>query len=122
MSDHQDQAEDVGLLTPHDQSEPSKDDDMHFRQVMSCLVKVDSTSPLYILVLNYFESLKYFVVYASRRHLVLAVKTVASQQEGSRFESEGLSLWSSHVLPVLVWVFPKVLRCCYRLQFHCDPT
>ncbi|XP_056318908.1 GRAM domain-containing protein 2A isoform X2 [Danio aesculapii] len=31
MSDHQDQAEDVGLLTPHDQSEPSKDDDMHFR-------------------------------------------------------------------------------------------
>lgn len=35
MSDHQDQAEDVGLLTPHDQSEPSKDDDMHFRQVMT---------------------------------------------------------------------------------------
>ncbi|XP_051756817.1 GRAM domain-containing protein 2A isoform X3 [Ctenopharyngodon idella] len=31
MNDHQDQAEDVGLLIPHDQSEPSKDDDMHFR-------------------------------------------------------------------------------------------
>ncbi|XP_057204330.1 GRAM domain-containing protein 2A isoform X2 [Triplophysa rosa] len=29
MSDQQDQAEDVGLVTPHDQSDPSKDDDTH---------------------------------------------------------------------------------------------
>ncbi|TRZ04116.1 hypothetical protein DNTS_003646 [Danionella cerebrum] len=31
MSDHQDQAEDVRPLSPHDQTESSKDDDMHFR-------------------------------------------------------------------------------------------
>lgn len=38
MSDQQDQAEDVGLVTPHDQSDPSKDDDTHIlqlRQVMT---------------------------------------------------------------------------------------